>query len=339
MTNLGKLEKITNLRSIWADEARNFTPWLASPENLSQLAVAIGFGVDGLVAEKVEENVGDFFADIIARDGSGGEVGRILIENQFGRTDHDHLGKLLTYTSGVPDVKTVVWISEFFRPEHRAALDWLNRHTGTGVAFFGIEIELWRIGESDPAPRFNVVARPNDWERGIAETVLGGKSTLDKLYVKYWSALGVCLRNRRSPLNPQKALPQNWTNFKIGRSNFVLAAAALGSGCIRAELAMTGLTGNASFEALLPMRGAIDAEYGEGLEWDPMPGRKQTKVSESRDDVDIWDEKGWPEQHNWLAERLERLNRVFRERIRVLDVPDIAEIGPGQSSSSLEEVK
>ncbi len=321
MTDLGKLEQITDLKSVWPTEPRDFSPWLARPENLSQLAEAIGFGPDGLELEKTEENVGDFFADIVARDTLGGEGGRVLIENQFGRTNHDHLGKILTYASGLKDVRTIVWIAENFREEHRAALDWLNRNTQTGLSFFAIEIELWRIGASLPAPRFSIVVRPNDWERTALVEGRENISELKQLYVRYWNALGDAVRARRSSLKPQKGHPQQWASFSIGRANFALVAYATDqNGIIRAELAITGSTAKLAFLELATQRIEIDAAYGPGLDWDDMPERKQTRISETRYDVDIWNESAWPEQHLWLAERLEKLYAIFHDRVRALEL-------------------
>lgn len=323
---LGKLEKIENLRSVWPDEARNFTPWLASAENISQLADAIGFGSDGIEFERLEENVGAFFADIIARDTSSTNGGRVLIENQFGRTNHDHLGKILTYASGLKDIRTIVWIAETFRDEHRAALDWLNRHTETGIAFFGVEIELWKIGLSEPAPRFNVISRPNDWEKRTTSLAVDSEmSDLRKLYVRYWTALGERIKAKGGELRPQKALPQQWTNMRIGRANFTLVATATDqTGVIRAELAMTGDTGKLAIAELMLDQSNIDREYGAGLIWDEMAGRKQSRVSEALAGNDIWNEDEWPSQHKWLIGRLEKLHAVFSKRVATLNLNSTA---------------
>lgn len=322
--NLGKLEKINDIRSVWPNEARSFTPWLAKTENISQLAEAIGYGSDGLEVLKVEENVGAFFADIVARDTLAAEGGLVLIENQFGRTNHDHLGKIITYAAGLAEgldyVRTVIWIAEHLREEHRAALDWLNRNTRREIGFFGIEIELWQIADSAPAPRFSVVSRPNDWLR--EDPAVDAELTdLRKLYIRYWDALGSTIRTQKSPLKPQKGLPQQWANFSIGRANFALSAlAAEQNGTIRAELAMTGPTGKLAFAQLLSHRAHIDEAYGSDLDWDEMEGRKQTRISETLADVDIWNEADWPRQHQWLTERLGRLYHTFHTRIRALDL-------------------
>ena len=157
---LGRLVPETNLRSVWPDEARDFTPWLARPENLDVLEQTLGLS---LQVEGTEHGVGPYRADIVCRDHEGR---RVLIENQLEGTDHLHLGQLLTYAGGV-DGRVMVWIAKRFTDEHRAAIDWLNTNTRDGVEFFAVEVQLWRIGGSALAPRFNVVCRPNAWSRTV----------------------------------------------------------------------------------------------------------------------------------------------------------------------------
>lgn len=320
---LGKLSRIDDIRAIWPHEAHSFTPWLARAENIAQLSDAIGYGPEGLEVMKVEDNVGAFYADIIARETLAAEGGLVLIENQFGTTNHDHLGKIITYAAGQKEpVRAIVWIAEKLREEHRAALDWLNATTSGDIGFFGIEIELWRIGDSAPAPRFSVVSRPNAWLRAEA-AVDPDLSDLRKLYARYWEALGAVVRKRRTLLKPQKGLPQTWTNFSIGRAHFALVATASEQNrTIRAELSMAGPHGATAFQSLVQSRAVIDGEYGRPLDWDEMPGRKQKRVSETLHDVDLRDEVDWPRQHHWLAERLDGLHRVFHDRVRSLNLVD-----------------
>ena len=153
---LGTIEKV-NIREVWPTEDDHFTPWLGA--NLDKLGAELGLDLE--LAE-TEATVGTFRLDVRARDvGSQGEV---VIENQFGQTDHSHLGQLLTYASGF-DAQAIVWIAERFRDEHREALDFLNHRTGEDTRFFGVEIELWRIGDSLPAVNFNLVSTPNEWRK------------------------------------------------------------------------------------------------------------------------------------------------------------------------------
>lgn len=185
MNHLSKMKPV-NLRTGWAHEAGSFTPWLADSENLSLLADTLGLRLE---LEGTEVNVGPFRADILCRDVE--QDHRVLIENQLERTDHTHLGQILTYVAGL-EVKTVIWIAADFTEEHRAALDWLNAATHEGYHFFGVQVELWRIGDSLPAPRFNLVAKPNDWSRQVAKaarTVVSGElSELGQKRLAYWTA-------------------------------------------------------------------------------------------------------------------------------------------------------
>lgn len=323
---LGRLERIENIRSIWPDEAKNFTPWLERPENLSQLAEAIGYGAGGLEHLSTEQWVGDFRTDLLARDALGAGEGLVLIENQFGRTNHDHLGKIITYAAGFEEARTIVWIAESFRDEHRAAVDWLNRNTRREIGIFAIEIELWRIGTSAPAPRFNIVAQPNDFLRAEPVVEAGGKTALKQLYARYWDALGAVIRARKSPLKPQKGLAQQWTNFSIGRSGFTLVASCTDqSGAIRVAFEMNHDGAKAAYAKLETRRAAIDSAYGGPLMWDPMPGRKQTRISETLTGVDLRAEADWPRQHAWMADRLDRLYAAFREPVLSLDLDGGAE--------------
>lgn len=160
---IAKLKRVS-LRDIWGDEARNFTPWLATDEALALLGEVIGRGLE-LIGTEVA--VGPYSADILARI-AGQEDHKVVVENQLGKTDHDHLGKMITYAAGL-GAKTLIWISDRFCDEHRAALDWLNQNTGDRLNFFGLEIRAFRIDESRPAPQFSVISSPNNATKGISE--------------------------------------------------------------------------------------------------------------------------------------------------------------------------
>lgn len=160
---IAKLKRVP-LRDIWGDEARNFTPWLATDEALSLLGEVIGRSLE-LIGTEVA--VGPYSADVLAKV-AGQEDHKVVIENQLGKTDHDHLGKMITYAAGL-GAKTLIWISDRFCDEHRAALDWLNQNTGDRLNFFGLEIRAFRIDESRPAPQFSVISSPNSATKGISE--------------------------------------------------------------------------------------------------------------------------------------------------------------------------
>ena len=159
---LGRLEKV-DLREYWKREDTHFTPWLAQEENISLLGDTIDMELE---VQGQEANVGPFRADVLCRNTADDTL--VLIENQLERTDHTHLGQLITYAAGL-DAVTLVWVVQRFTEEHRAALDWLNRITDDDFHFFGLEIELWQIGDSVAAPKFNLVAKPNDWSKSVRD--------------------------------------------------------------------------------------------------------------------------------------------------------------------------
>ena len=173
-SKLGRLERV-ELREAWQSEPADFTPWLAEEQNLKLLGETLGMS---LQLEAVEKNVGPFSADILCKEPQTEQW--VLIENQLEQTDHTHLGQIITYSAGLNAV-SVIWIAAKFVEEHRAALDWLNEITTEATNFFGVEVELWRIGDSPFAPKFNLVSKPNAWSKQIAKaTPYGAQWTRER---------------------------------------------------------------------------------------------------------------------------------------------------------------
>lgn len=311
---LGKLERV-ELRDAWSNEAADFTPWLAAPQNLKLLGDVIGLELE---VEAQEANVGPFRADILCKDTATGHY--VLVENQLERTDHTHLGQLLTYAAGLQAV-TIAWVAQRFTEEHRAALDWLNSITEDDVNFFGLEIELWKIGDSDPAPKLNLVSKPNEWTRQVATaTNLRNLTEGQQLQVNYWSALNQVIEEQYPALTIRKPLPQSWMSFPIGRSGFHVDA-----GCnsfdqwVNVSLVMDDRNAKAFFALLESDKEAIEREFGQSLEWHLKSETKVSYIRLTKRNVDYRDRSSWPEQHAWLAEQLHRFDQVFRDRIKKLD--------------------
>ena len=314
---LGRLERL-EVRSVWINEPAHFTPWLAQEDNLALLSETLGMD---LILEAQEQSVGAFYADIVCRNGASD--GRVLIENQLERTDHGHLGQVLTYAAGLEAV-TVVWIAPRLTDEHRAALDWLNRKTEASVNFFALEIELWRIGDSPPAPKFNVVSKPNDWSAIVAGAARGMEASAltptKELQRRYWEALGQELRDH-SFLKPQKGLPQYWTNISIGRTGArLMASVSSREPYIQAAFDIEDPKQEPHwFPLLLKARDEIDGELGISLPWDDPPDRvKEARMGLRLRPADYQDLTDWPRQHAWLRETLEQLHRTFAPRIKAL---------------------
>jgi hypothetical protein len=317
---LGRIVPV-EIRTIWKSEAVDFTPWLAEAHNLNLLGEALHLGE--LSLQTTEFSVGDFSADIVAVDEGGVQV---LIENQLEPTDHRHLGQVLTYLAGLNgDEAIIVWVATQFRQEHRAAIDWLNRQTAEGFDFFGVEIDVIRIADSPPAPRFNVVAMPNDWAkqaRHAARRVSSERpSETGVLYQQYWQALHQAAEGAGEGVRFPKAWPRHWLPLKIGRSGFMLGPVLQRSANqVRVELYMRqkNMRPKQAFRALEAAKTEIETEYGALLEWEELPGRRASRVATYLKGVDIADRGDWPRQHRWIIEQLQRFRTVFKERVKAL---------------------
>jgi len=197
---------------------------LARPENVELLADELGLDLE---VEAQERNVGPFRADVLCKNTVDDTW--VLIENQLERTDHTRLGQLLTYAAGLEAV-TIVWIAEQFTEQHRATLDWLNEITDEKFNFFDVEVELFQIGDSPFAPHFNIVSKPNDWSKTVAEAARriesGDLSPTKQLQQTFWTRLREYAEARGSSLRFQKPHPQHWTNLSIGRAGLFLVATA-----------------------------------------------------------------------------------------------------------------
>lgn len=324
---LGRIETV-DVRSIWKNEASDFTPWLALGENLSALGKALHLGE--LTLQSTELSVGDFSADIVAADEGGAPV---LIENQLESTDHRHLGQVLTYLAGIGGTEaSIVWVATRFREEHRAAIDWLNRSTVDGFDFFGVEIEVLRIGESDPAPRFNVVAMPNDWARQARQVVRRASneatSETGALYQEYWLALREVYEKVGDKARFPKAWPRQWLPFRIGRSGFQIAAVAnRNEKTFRVELYMRqkGMPPKQAYNALLARKAEIEAAYGGPLDWQSLPDRVASRIAVHLTDADIANKNDWPRQHEWIVKQIARFRNVFADRVKGLQLDETIE--------------
>jgi hypothetical protein len=316
-----ELGDLTNVdpREVWPDEAQDFTPWLAKEKNLDRLANTIGLDLE---LEGTEQNVGPFSADILCRDTVDDQM--VLIENQLNLTDHGHLGQLLTYAAGL-DAVTIIWIARQVRNPHRAALDWLNNVTEERISFFGIEIELWQIGDSPAAPKFNLASKPNDWSKTVSRaTGRGGELTeTKKLQLDYWTTLAEHLEEQESRVQPRTPRPQHWTNYAVGRSGCQLTARVnTRDQRVAVQLALKDRDeAEPLFHLLEQEREVIEKEVGVELNWLPKPDKKVCVVQHEWE-ADPMDRERWPEQHSRMRELLDAFYRAFSERLQQLNASD-----------------
>lgn len=308
---LGKIRKI-DLRDVWASESSDFTPWLAKEENIAMLGDAIGMDLE---VESQEKSVGPFRADILAKDLATNHY--VLIENQLELTNHNHLGQIMTYAAGL-DAFSIVWIAKAFTEEHRAALDWLNRITDENINFFGIEVEVIQIGDSLPAPQFNVVAKPNDWTKSVKSSASSGELTETKVkQQEYWTEFRDYVLKIGSPFKVQKPAPQHWTIIAMGRSYFQLSLTVNSVNytiCINLEI--SGENAKANFDTLKELcEEESKSRVAEDLEWLRLDEKKVSMVKLTKE-FDFMDKSSREEQFAWFVENVQKFIKYFKPKIK-----------------------
>ena len=310
------------LRDVWPDESASFTPWLARPDNLKRLGDTLGMELE---TEEEEVAVGPFSADILCKDTADGSW--VVIENQIEKTDHRHLGQILTYSAGL-GAKTMIWVAAKFTDEHRAALDWLNDNTGEDISFFGLEIEVWRIGNSSPAPKFNIVCKPNDWSKAVKTAAAGGDGSVTphkQLQFEFWTAFKAYVEEN-SKLHPQKPSRQHWLALTIGSSGFHVAAIVSAWNSVshkfdvpevRVDFMMNSPEAKSHFSLIEAQKDAIQSQIDVPLVWHNPDDSKSCKIYVRRDG-DFTDRANWPELFAWLLKYFVRFDAVFRPIVKSL---------------------
>lgn len=309
---LGRLEKV-DLRSAWSHEAHSFTPWLAEESNLEFLGDALG---TELVLVDTEKNVGPFSADILCQDAITGEY--VLIENQLERTDHTHLGQLITYAAGL-DAVTVVWVAAQFAEPHRAALDWLNEITSEGVNFFGLEIEVWRIGDSLAAPRLNLVAKPNEWTKEVIKRrdSAGELSETTQRLLDFWTGFADFVTNNSTLIKPRKPKAGTWMYFALGRSGVRLLASVSSKRETHEVGVYIARNADAFVMAFLEQRGEIEKEVGTELSVENPSDKKFAWIG-TKIPGDLHNRDTWATQWVDLLAELERFHCAFSARFKAV---------------------
>lgn len=306
MINLGKLKEIKDLRKVWPHEALDFTPWLAQEENLALLADAVGLEI---TVDETESSVGDFNVDIYATE--TGTDRKIIIENQLEDTNHDHLGKLITYASG-KSADIVIWVVKRAREEHRSAIEWLNNHTDENIAFFLLEIKLYQIGNSDIAVKFEVVEKPNDWTKEIKRHT-SSSPTLQARY-DYWVAFNDYAFANSSfakAFNKRKASTDHWMTLSVGSS-----ACHISLNQIRKDNLMVVewyiSDDKDLYHKFHSHKDAIESELGMKLDWRELPEKKASRILIAHE-ADFQNKDKWSEQFDWTMAVAMKMKTVFKK--------------------------
>ena len=263
-----------------------------------------------------EADVGGYSLDILATDLNRDRP--VVIENQLETTDHDHLGKLLTYAAGF-DANVVVWLTREFRDEHRQALDWLNQRTGEDTQFFGVVVELLKIDDSRPAPHFNLVAAPNDWRKEsvsrAAERKAANPSERGERYRAFFQRLIDNLRVDHKFTTAKLGQAQNWYSFASGYGRLIKYSASFTrQGQARIEVYID--SGDVSdsrvlFDALKEHKESIEADLGYTLDWQPLEGKQACRIATDRDGTIDDSDDVLEEIHDWMIKTLLDFRGIF----------------------------
>ena len=307
MAKLGKLEKVKDLRSVWKHEANDFTNWLSKEENLNTLSEEIGINIELI---STEAKTGSFSTDILAVEANTDN--KIIIENQLEATNHDHLGKIITYASG-HDAKTIIWIVKEAREEHRQAIDWLNEHTDEEINIFLCRIELWKIGDSAIAPKFQIVSSPNNWTKTIKRSMNNEMSSTKMLLYNYWTKLSEEIDRNYPNFNSRKPRSSNFYDIALGSSLAHISLVINTKSEVKCQIWIRD--SKQLFDFLYDSKDKIEEELGYELEWARLDDYKSSFIA-IINNSDIRDESNWDNLIKWQLNNASKFYDVFSDRVK-----------------------
>ncbi|MBE6035010.1 MAG: DUF4268 domain-containing protein [Clostridiales bacterium] len=305
---LGKLQEV-DIRKLWNHEQYDFSEWLSKPENLEQLNEVIGLT---LASVEKEVYVGSYRCDLVGVDETTGD--KVIIENQLEASNHDHLGKIITYASGL-DAKVVVWIVREAREEHRSAVEWLNNNTSEKLGFFLIEIHAYQIGDSLCAPKFEIVEKPNGFIKN-AKTQSGSgeynKSQGER--IEFWTRFNEVLIERGKPFNVRKPTTDHWYDVAIGTSEAHVSFTLVNKdGCVGVELYINN--NKELFRNLFLQKEEIEEKLGLSLDWQPLEGKKASRVIYRIQGLNFNDHSNYDSLMNEMIDKAVLFSNVFKKYI------------------------
>lgn len=318
---LGKVEEV-DLRTAWNSEAGDFTPWLAS-KGLDTLCETLGLTLE---LSSVEQRTGAFRADIVAETEDGEKV---VIENQLEKTDHDHLGKCLTYAA-VIGAKTIIWIAGEFCEEHQKALEWINDNSVDDIAVYGVQVKLMKIGNSLPAPVFDVVCKPNNVVRRSRQP-LGGTKEFQLLF---WEDFCNAMKNANYPHSLQKADARPYYTVRVGsRLAHIANRCSLIKNKVSVNIYIPRLNAIPTLAFLEGKKAVIESALGAAMDWEQGDSGQDKVIHLERSDFDLHDNGGKIAAINWMVEKTIALRKCLNELL----TSDEAPVYTSDDDSEIEE--
>lgn len=309
MPRLGKLIQ-GDLREIWATEPL-FSKWLAQEENLSELGNAVGIA---MISPECESEVGSFSADLFVQE--DGSDRKIIIENQLEPTNHDHLGKIITYAAG-KDAKIIIWIVRQARDEHRAAVKWLNENSADEIGFFLLEIAIWKIGSSEYAPMFKIIEQPNEWTRQLRTNI--SLTPTKEMQLSFWTKFMEFAMQQRSfsqLFNARMPKPQHWLDLAAGSADYHISL-TLDTRKKKLGTAIYIPDNKALFDRFEESKEQIENELGFPLDWQRLSSNKKAARIIFVRSGDIQSQNSFFEYFNWFCDCAIKMKKTFAKYVEI----------------------
>ncbi len=311
MAALGRLEEITDLRAVWQNDAKDFTEWLAKEENMNILSHAAGLEIS---AEETQSPVGKYHADILASE--SGTNRRIIIINNFSQTEDSSLGRLMTLAAG-KNADVVIWIVRHANEEHKAAVEWLNSRTANSTGIFLCEIKLFRIGDSEPAAKFEVISRPNNWAKEVRK-ISEDATNIEKLRFDYWNAFqdyafdGGSNQKFAASYRRWQTSANYGVVFGTGRPGVSIIIAKTRD---EIEAGLNIADDSELFTYLFTRKDDIESECGMNFDWLELPSKKGNRIRAKKSAL-ITDKSSWPNQFDWIMSTVLNIRETFGRYIK-----------------------
>lgn len=301
---LGKLHEI-DIRTVWKHEQYDFSKWLAEADNIRELGDTLNLSLTDVETEKF---VGNYRCDIICKDELTGKM--VLIENQLEPTNHDHLGKIITYASGL-DAAVVVWIVSSARDEHASAIEWLNKHTDDEISFFLLEVHAYKIGDSEPAPQFKIIEQPNDFVKTVKAIAKNADlNDSEKNRLEFWTQFNEVIDTMGKPFNKRKATTDHWYNVAIGSSEASISIDLVNKEHkIRVSLWIND--NKDIFDDLLQKKDDIETALGFELEWNRLDNKKASYICTYIKGLDFKNQDNYPQLMEQIIDLVLTMRKVF----------------------------
>lgn len=305
---LGKLTEV-DIRELWKHEQYDFSEWLSKEDNIEMLSDEIGLTLTDVNKEVF---VGSYRCDLVAKDETTGI--KVIIENQLEATNHDHLGKIITYASGL-DANVVIWIVKEAREEHRSAVEWLNNKTTKDISFFLIEIRAYKIGDSLPAPKFVIIEKPNDFVKTANASVDSGElSKAQAERLNFWNRFNEVLLSRNKPFNARKATTDHWYDVALGTSEAHISITLVNkTNSIGIEVYIND--NKELFDRLYSESETIQNELDFSMDWQRLDNKKASRIIYYMGGLDFDNHENYDELINEVIDKVVITKDLFKKYI------------------------